>query len=97
MNITTRTVEHVRHATTQPFDSVRADFERQLGRLEAAAYRVSLAGGDAEAARAAIGAMAGPSGFMLFATHDHGSLVGLVGPRPKAVQYILGTPCSPSS
>src|SRR5262249_44783712 len=35
---------------------------------------------------------AGPSGFMLFAIHDHGSLLGLVGPECKAVQYVLGNP-----
>jgi uncharacterized protein (DUF302 family) len=85
-------VDHVRWTTTKPFEAVRADFERELGRVDAEAYQASLAGGDAEAARATIEAMAGPSGFMLFATHDHGSLLGLVGPRRQALQYILGNP-----
>src|SRR5262245_16470347 len=92
MTITTYTAEHVRRTTSKPFEAVRADFERQLGRLDAEAYRAALAGGDLEAARATIGAMAGPSGFMVFATHDHGALLGLVGPRRQAVQYILGNP-----
>jgi uncharacterized protein (DUF302 family) len=92
MTHSTSTVDHVRWTTTKPFDAVRADLERQLGRVDAGAYRASLAGGDAEAARATIGAMAGTSGFMIFATHDHGSLLGLVGPRRKAIQYILGNP-----
>jgi hypothetical protein len=35
-----------------------------------------VARGDAEAANAKIEAMAGPSGFMLFATHNHGALRG---------------------
>ena len=34
--------------------------------------------------------MAGPSGFMLFATHNHGALLRLAGQRRKAVQYVLG-------
>jgi uncharacterized protein (DUF302 family) len=92
MNNSTYMVDHVRLTTTKPFEAVRADFERQLGRVDADAYKASLAGGDVEATRAAIEAMAGPSGFMLFATHDHGSLLGMVGPRRKALQYILGNP-----
>src|SRR3989442_765284 len=92
MTNTTYTVDHVRWSTTKPFEAVRADFERQLGRLDADSYQASLAGGDVEATRAAIGAMAGPGGFMLFSTHDHGSLLGLVGPRREALQYILGNP-----
>jgi uncharacterized protein (DUF302 family) len=92
MNNSTYMVDHVRLTTTKPFEAVRADFERQLGRVDADAYKASLAGGDVEATRATIEAMAGPSGFMLFATHDHGSLLGMVGPRRKALQYILGNP-----
>jgi uncharacterized protein (DUF302 family) len=92
MNNSTYMVDHVRLTTTKLFEAVKADFERQLGRVEADAYQASLAGGDVEATRATIEAMAGPSGFMLFATHDHGSLLGMVGPRRKALQYILGNP-----
>ena len=36
--------------------------------------------------------MAGPSGFMLFATHDHGSLLRIVGLTRKALQYVVGNP-----
>jgi uncharacterized protein (DUF302 family) len=92
MNTSTYSVDHVRWTTTKPFEAVRADFERQLGRVDADAYKASLAGGDVEAARATIEAMAGPSGFMVFATHDHGSLLGMVGPKRKALQYLLGNP-----
>src|SRR5262245_4076110 len=48
--------------------------------------------GDTEAAKAKIGAMAGPSGFMLFGTNDHGALLRLVGQKRKAVQYVVGNP-----
>jgi uncharacterized protein (DUF302 family) len=36
--------------------------------------------------------MAGPSGFMLFGTNDHGSLLRLAGQKRKAVQYVVGNP-----
>jgi uncharacterized protein (DUF302 family) len=36
--------------------------------------------------------MAGSSGFMLFGTTDHGSLLTLADQQRKAVQYILGNP-----
>jgi uncharacterized protein (DUF302 family) len=36
--------------------------------------------------------MAGPSGFMLFRTSDHGVLLRLAGQQKKAIQYLLGNP-----
>jgi uncharacterized protein (DUF302 family) len=36
--------------------------------------------------------MAGSSGFMLFATHNHGALLRLAGQRQKAIQYVVGNP-----
>jgi uncharacterized protein (DUF302 family) len=36
--------------------------------------------------------MAGPSGFMLFVTNDHGALLRLAGQKRKALQYIIGNP-----
>jgi uncharacterized protein (DUF302 family) len=92
MNVTTYRVEHVRLSTTKGFEVVRADFERQLGRADTAAYMASLSRGDVKATCAMIEAMAGSSGFMLFAMHDHGALLGLVGRRRRALQYILGNP-----
>src|SRR5262249_60131007 len=55
-------------------------------------YKALAAGGDAEGARARIEAMAGPSGFMLFGTQDHGSLLRLAGQKRKAIQYVVGNP-----
>ncbi len=86
------TVDHVRRATDKPFGDVTTAFERQLGRFEPDVYQALAAGGDAEGARAKIEAMAGPSGFMLFATQDHGSLLRLAGQKRKAVQYVVGNP-----
>jgi uncharacterized protein (DUF302 family) len=50
------------------------------------------AGENAEAARAKIEAMAGPSGFMLFAIYNHGSLLKIVGRARRALQYVVGNP-----
>ena len=86
------TVDHVRRTTDKPFKEVTTAFERQLGRFEPGVYQALAAGGDAEGVRAKIEAMAGPSGFMLFGTNDHGSLLRLAGQRRKAVQYVVGNP-----
>ena len=86
------TVDHVRRTTDKRFEDVTPAFERQLGRFEPGVYQALAAGGDAEGARAKIEAMAGPSGFMLFATHNHGALLRLAGQQRKAVQYVVGNP-----
>lgn len=86
------TVDHVRRTTDKPFGDVTTAFERQLGRFEPGVYQALAAGGDAEGARARIEAMAGPSGFMLFGTQDHGSLLTIAGQKRKAVQYVVGNP-----
>ena len=86
------TVDHVRRTTDKPFEGVTTAFERQLGRFEPGVYQALAAGGDADGARAKIDAMAGPSGFMLFAMHNHGALLRLVGQQRRAVQYVVGNP-----
>lgn len=92
MNTTRISVDHVRLATDKPFEAVVTSFERQLGRFQPGVYQALAAGGDAEGARAKIEAMAGPSGFMLFGTNDHGALLRLAGQQRKAVQYVVGNP-----
>jgi uncharacterized protein (DUF302 family) len=92
MNDSRFTVDHVRLATDKPFEEVARAFERQLGRFDPDVYKSLAAGGDAEGAKAKIEAMAGPSGFMLFGTNDHGALLRLVGQKRKAVQYVVGNP-----
>ena len=86
------TVDHVRRTTDKPFGDVTTAFEQKLGRFEPGVYQALAAGGDAEGARAKIEAMAGPSGFMLFATHNHGALLRLAGQQRKAIQYVVGNP-----
>ena len=86
------TVDHVRRTTDKPFGDVTTAFERQLGRFDPEVYKALAAGGDAEEAKARIEAMAGPSGFMLFGTNDHGALLRLAGQKRKATQYVVGNP-----
>ena len=84
--------EHVSLTTDKPFEEVANDLVRQLGRFDPEILRLSLACRDPEKARTKINSMAGPSGFMLFGTSDHGLLLGLVGRPRKALQFVVGNP-----
>jgi uncharacterized protein (DUF302 family) len=92
MNATRISVDHVHLETKKPFEEVAKAFERQLGAFDADVRRAATEGGDIEAAKAKIEAMAGPSGFMLFGTQDHGALLRLAGQERKAMQYVVGNP-----
>ena len=90
METTTVPVSHVRVDTGKGFAEVAKGLENQLGRFDAGVFR-SLPAEPEEAARR-IGAMAGPGGFMLFGTMDHGPLLSLSGKPARAVQYVIGNP-----
>jgi uncharacterized protein (DUF302 family) len=92
MEVTRITVEHVRVVADKPFDKLTRAFEEQLGQFDPEVYRSLTAGADPDKVRAKIEALAGPSGFMLFRTSDHGALLRLVGQKRKAIQYLLGNP-----
>jgi uncharacterized protein (DUF302 family) len=92
MNTTRISIDHVRLETNKPFEQVVKAFEGQLGNFDPDVRRAATEGGDTEAAKAKIGARAGPSGFMLFNTQDHGALLRLVGQKRKAVLYVVGNP-----
>jgi uncharacterized protein (DUF302 family) len=92
INTTRNSVDHVRLATDKPFRDVTKAFEQQVGRFDPDVYKALAECGDAEGAKAKIEAMAGPSGFMLFATHNHGALLRLAGQQLKAIQYVVGNP-----
>ena len=92
MNVSRITVEHVHVVAEKPFDQVTRAFERQLGKFDEETYKSLAAGEDVDKARAKLEAMVGPSGFMLFRTSDHGTLLRLVGQKKKAVQYLVGNP-----
>ena len=92
MNITRVTVEHVCVVADAPFDKVAKAFEEQLGQFDPNVYKSLKEGKDADSVRAQIEKMAGPSGFMLFKTSDHGALLRLAGQKKKALQYLVGNP-----
>ncbi len=92
MNDSRVMVNHAHLVTDKPFEDVTKAFERQLGRFDPDVYQALAEGGDAEGAKAKIEAMAGPSGFMLFASHHHGALLRLAGRKRKAIQYVVGNP-----
>ena len=92
MNTTRISVDHIRLTKDKPFDEVTREFEQLLGRFDPDVYKALAESGDAERAKARIEAMAGPSGFMLFATHNHGALLRLAGQKRKAIQYVVGNP-----
>ena len=92
MNDSRFTVDHVRRTTDKPFDDVAKAFEAQLGKFDGDVRKAATASEDAEEAKAKIAAMAGPSGFMLFGTSDHGALLRLAGQKRKAIQYVVGNP-----
>jgi len=85
-------VDHVRLVTDKPFEEVTKAFEAQLGKFDGDVRKAATASEDTEEAKAKITAMAGPSGFMLFGTSDHGALLRLAGQKRKAIQYVVGNP-----
>jgi uncharacterized protein (DUF302 family) len=92
MNVTRITVEHVHVVTDKPFDNVTKAFEKQLGQFDPEVYKSLAAGADPDKVREKIEAMAGPSGFMLFKTSDHGGLLRMAAQKKKAMQYLVGNP-----
>jgi uncharacterized protein (DUF302 family) len=92
MNDSRFLVDHVRVATDKPFEEVTQAFEAQLGKFDGDVRKAATASDDIEEAKAKIAAMAGPSGFMLFGTSDHGALLRLAGQKRKAIQYVVGNP-----
>jgi len=92
MNKSRFTIDHVRFESDKSFDEVAKAFERQLGKFDPDVRKAATEGGDTEAAKFKIAALAGSSGFMLFGTQDHGALLRLAGQKRKAIQYVVGNP-----
>jgi uncharacterized protein (DUF302 family) len=93
MTTSTFTTTHVRVQCEKKFGEVTKRLERQLGTFDRTVLQaLGTDAAHADAARARIEAMAGSSGFMLFGTTDHGSLLTLAGQQRKGVQYVVGNP-----
>ena len=85
-------VEHVHVEAAKPFCDVAVALEARMGKFDPAVYEQLQKGADPEVIRVRLEKMAGPSGFMLFRTSDHGALLRLAGQKKKALQYLLGNP-----
>ena len=85
-------IEHVRVKTGKPIGEVAAALEARLGKFDPAVLDQLRSRGAPEAVRARLEGMAGPSGFMLFGTQNHGALLRLARQERKAVQYVVGNP-----
>jgi uncharacterized protein (DUF302 family) len=85
-------VDHIQVTSDKPYEDARKALEAQLGRFDPDVYKALAAEKDLEKVKARIEAMAGPSGFMLFSTNDHGALLRLAGQKKKAIQYVVGNP-----
>lgn len=89
----TFTTTHARVEGAGDFASAAERLERQLGKFDPAAVRSLLSDpGRAADVRERIESMAGPSGFMIFATTEHGALLTAFGQATKAIQYVIGHP-----
>ena len=86
------TIEHVHVETEKPFGEVAAALEARMGKFDPIVLEELGRGADPESVRARLEGMAGPSGFMLFGTQNHGALLRLARQERKAVQYVVGNP-----
>ena len=86
------TIEHVHVETEKPFGEVAAALEARMGKFDPIVDEELRRGADPESVRARLEGMAGPSGFMLFGTQNHGALLRLARQERKAVQYVVGNP-----
>src|SRR5438128_2399030 len=76
-------IEHVHAKSEKPFGEVAAALQARMGTFDPAVYEQLRSGADAEAVRARLEGMVGPSGFMLFRVSDHGALLRLAGQTKK--------------
>jgi len=92
-NVTILSVTHVRYSPNLSFENFTANFEGQCGVHDIKAYQALLADAEKKStAEQIIGAQEGPSGFMIFATYDHGALLNIKSAPKKAKQYVVGNP-----
>lgn len=91
---TTIPITHVHKNFSASFETFTAHLESKLGKFNQDAYE-SIVTNSAKSADAKkiIEAQQGPSGLMLFAVYDHGSLLTIKKGSPqKAKQYVIGNP-----
>jgi uncharacterized protein (DUF302 family) len=91
--VTVLSVTHVKYSPNLSFEDFTANFEGQCGVHDINAYQTLLTDPEKKSTvEKVIAAQAGPSGFMIFATYDHGALLNIKHAPQKAKQYIVGNP-----
>jgi uncharacterized protein (DUF302 family) len=86
-------VEHVEVPTALTYDDLIHAFERELGRLDAAAARSWVAQKTPwSEVRSEIERMAGPRGLMIIYRADQGAITSLAGTSRRSSLYIVGNP-----
>jgi uncharacterized protein (DUF302 family) len=90
-------IEHVRVWTPRPFAEVVRRLEAETGVFDGARIQALIAAKVAPSSVVeAISAMAGRSGFMRFASLDHGSILRLQGKPTDAIRFLIGHPLTAS-
>ena len=84
-------VEHIRLSTAKPYGDVIAAIDGQLGHFEPDVYTDLEKGGDPTAVRGRLEGMAGPSGFMVFKTSNHGCSCKSSGSRGRQCSTCWAT------
>jgi uncharacterized protein (DUF302 family) len=92
-SVTVSSVTHVNFKSPKSYDAVAAAIEKQLGKFDPKAFDAAMKDvSNPTDVEAKIHAMEGSSGFMLFATRDHGQLLSLKGRKAFGRQYEVGNP-----
>jgi uncharacterized protein (DUF302 family) len=87
------TADHVKYATSRPFEEVTAAFEAATGDISGGRFEQELAASkNVEDFERRIHTYEAESGFMRFLVLDHGAWSGLYGEPTKSRQYIVGNP-----
>jgi uncharacterized protein (DUF302 family) len=91
--MTTIAVTHRTYSSDGTFDDFTRRFESRCGVHDGDAYKELLADPEKrKTAETVIAAQEGASGFMIFASYDHGALLNIKGAPRKAKQYVVGNP-----
>jgi uncharacterized protein (DUF302 family) len=86
-------INHIHFSPSNGFHEFIAQFEKQLGHHDLAAYQTLLThSGERRQVAEIIKQQEGTSGFMIFAVYDHGALLNIQGTPRQARQYVIGNP-----
>ncbi|MBO0677661.1 DUF302 domain-containing protein [Mycolicibacterium sp. S2-37] len=82
----------LRHRSAKTFDDLLAALLADVGARPVPIGEIAAATASWSAYEREVGTHAGPSGFMLFATLDHGEWIGKAGIEQKVLRVVIGNP-----